>query len=91
MNSALELLNERPITINMIRELHRILLTSVRGRDREPGQIRRLQNYIAAPGTPIERAIFVPPVPPMVMDALTNWETYLQTQEKDPLVQSRRY
>jgi len=87
MNSALELLNERPITINMIRELHRILLTSVRGRDREPGQIRRLQNYIAAPGTPIERAIFVPPAPPMVMDALTNWETYLHTEEKDPLVQ----
>lgn len=87
MNSALELLNERPITINMIRELHRILLTSVRGRDREPGQIRRLQNYIAAPGTPIERAIFVPPAPPQLMDALTNWEIYLHADEKDPLVQ----
>ena len=78
---------ECPICTNMIRDLHRILLTSVRGRDREPGEIRRIQNYIAPYGTPIERATFIPPAPNLVMDALTNWENYLHTEEKDPLVQ----
>jgi len=71
----------------MIRDLHRVLLTSVRGRDREPGEIRRIQNYIAPYGTPIERATFIPPAPNLVMDALTNWENYLHSEDLDPLVQ----
>jgi len=87
LNVAVEDLGKRPICTNMIRDLHRILLTSVRGRDREPGEIRRIQNYIAPNGTPIERATFIPPAPHLVMDALTNWENYLHTEEKDPLVQ----
>jgi len=81
------LLKERPICINTIRELHRILLTSVRGRDKEPGEIRRIQNYIAPPGTPIEDATYIPPPPTMVMDYLTNWENYLHMEDRDPLVQ----
>ncbi|MCD4704396.1 MAG: Fic family protein [Methanosarcinaceae archaeon] len=85
--SAESLLKDRPIHINMIRELHRILLANVRGRDKEPGEIRRIQNYIASPGSPIEEATFVPPVPSMVPDALSGWEWYLHSDDKDPLVQ----
>jgi Fic family protein len=44
LKAAVEDLGKRPICTNMIRDLHRILLTSVRGRDREPGEIRRIQN-----------------------------------------------
>jgi len=87
MNTAVDYLQKRPLCTNMIRDLHRILLTSARGRDREPGKIRRIQNYIAPPGTPIEEATFVPPSPLMVMDALSNWEMYLHSEEKDALVQ----
>ena len=87
LKAAVEDLGKRPICTNMIRDLHRILLTSVRGREREPGEIRRIQNYIAPYGTPIGRATFIPPAPNLVMDALTNWENYLHTEEKDPLVQ----
>ena len=87
MRTAVDDLGRRPICTNMIRDLHRILLTSVRGRDREPGEIRRIQNYIAPYSTPIERATFVPPAPYLVMDALTNWENYLHSEERDPLVQ----
>lgn len=36
---------------------------------------------------PIEKAYFVPPAPPFVMDALSNWENYLHENEKDTLVQ----
>jgi Fic family protein len=87
LKAAVVDLGKRPLCINMIRDLHRILLTSVRGRDREPGEIRRIQNYIAPYGTPIDRATFIPPAPNLVPDALTNWENYLHTEEKDPLVQ----
>ncbi len=87
LKTAVVELEKRPISTNMIRDLHRILLTSVRGRDREPGEIRRIQNYIAPYGTPIGRATFIPPAPDLVPDALTNWENYLHAEEKDPLVQ----
>lgn len=87
LKAAIVDLKTRPICTNMIRDLHRILLASVRGRDREPGEIRRIQNYIAPYGTPIGRATFIPPAPNLVPDTLTNWENYLHTEEKDPLVQ----
>ena len=87
MNTAVDYLQKRPLCTNMIRDLHRILLTSTRGRDRAPGEIRRTQNYIAPAGIPIEAATFVPPSPLMVMDALSNWEIYLHSEEKDTLVQ----
>ena len=87
MGTAVEKMAGRPFGINTIRELHRILLTGVRGRYKDPGEIRRIQNYIAAPGMPIDQATFVPPSPEMIMDALSNWEDYLYWTEKDPLVQ----
>ena len=87
MMAAVGLMGERPLCINTIRELHRTLLFSVRGQDKEPGEIRRIQNYIAPYGRSIEEATFVPPAPPMVWDALTNWENYLHSREKDALVQ----
>ena len=87
MSAAVEEMKKRPLGINTIRDLHRILLTGVRGRNKDPGEIRRIQNYIAPPGTPIERATFIPPTPPMIMDALSNWEEYLHSDEKDALVQ----
>jgi Fic family protein len=74
MNAAVDYLQKRPLCTNMIRDLHRILLTSARGRDREPGEIRRIQNYIAPPGTPIEGATFVPPAPPMSSGSTGNLE-----------------
>lgn len=87
MKAAVDNLQKRPLCINMVRDLHRILLTSTRGRDKEPGEIRRIQNYIAPPGTPIELATFVPPSPLILMDALSNWEAYFHSEEKDTLVQ----
>jgi Fic family protein len=87
MGAAVENLAGRPFGINTIRELHRILLTGVRGRYKDPGEIRRIQNYIASPGMPIDQATFIPPSPEMIMDALSNWEDYLYRTEKDPLVQ----
>ena len=87
MGAAVEELAARPFSINTIRNLHRILLTGVRGRYKEPGEVRHIQNYIASPGTPIEGATFIPPEPSTLMDALSNWEEYLYSTERDPLVQ----
>jgi Fic family protein len=87
MGTAVERLRERPLCLNLLRELHAILLDSVRGRNKAPGEFRRSQNYIGAPGAPVELATFVPPSPERVLPALDNWEKYLHYEEKDRLVQ----
>jgi len=87
MGAAVGEMSSRPLGINTVRNLHRILLADVRGRHKDPGEIRRIQNYIAPPGTPIDLATFIPPSPERIMDALSNWENYLYYAERDPLVQ----
>ncbi len=87
MGMAVERLRERPLCLNLFRELHAVLLDSVRGRNKAPGEFRRSQNYIAPPGSPIEKATFVPPSPDRLAGALDNWEKYLHDEERDRLVQ----
>lgn len=84
---ATQKLRTRPLSLNFIREIHAILLDSVRGRNKNPGEFRRIQNYIGAPGASIEQATFVPPSPDLVMPSLDNWEKYIHYDEKDVLVQ----
>ena len=80
-------LKTRPFNLNLLLELHAILLDSVRGRDMGRGSFRKTQNWIGAPGTPIKQADFVPPDPMSVQDALDNWEKYYHADQPDPLVQ----
>ncbi|MEK6791746.1 MAG: Fic/DOC family N-terminal domain-containing protein [Deltaproteobacteria bacterium] len=82
-----EELKIRPFSLNLLRELHAILLDSVRGRDKGRGQFRRIQNWIGSPGTPIEQAYFVPPEPTSLMEHLDNWEKFYHADQPDPLVQ----
>lgn len=56
-------LKTRPFNLNLLLELHAILLDSVRGRDKNRGQFRKDQNWIGSPGSPIAEADFVPPEP----------------------------
>ena len=55
------LLSKLPISERFITELHKILLNSVRGHDKRPGEIRTVQNWIG--GNTIRSASFIPPHP----------------------------
>lgn len=87
MYMAVEWLKERPITLNLVRKMHFELLNSVRGRNRARGDFRTSQNWIGKHGTAIEEATYIPPSPERLMDLLSNLESYIHFQEKDPLVQ----
>lgn len=84
---ALDWLSSRPITLNMIKEIHNILLNSVRGKDKGRGRFRTVQNWIGRLGMPIEKADYVPPEPTALKDYLSNLEKYIHHEEKDRLVQ----
>jgi Fic family protein len=84
---ATDKLNTHPLSLNLIKEIHAILLDSVRGQNKNPGEFRRVQNYIGAPGAGIEQAAFIPPSPELIMPYLDNWEKYIHSDEKDVLIQ----
>ncbi|AOS84664.1 cell filamentation protein Fic [Chlorobaculum limnaeum] len=88
LHSAQQYLAERPITLAFIRELHRILLDSVRGQDKRPGEFRKDQNWIGSIGCSIDQASFVPPNPLQLQDHLEAWQAYLSTNDIDLLLQT---
>ncbi|WP_228854037.1 Fic family protein [Desulfomarina profundi] len=80
-------LAKRPICLNLIREIHAILLKGVRGASKSRGEFRKIQNWIGPPGSTIKTASFVPPSPENLLIHLSNWEKYCHYDEKDRLVQ----
>ena len=84
MNSGLRRLSTLPLSLRLIREIHQELLSGVRGADKQPGEFRRIQNYIAPEGTPLEMATFVPPPPPVMLTALHDFETFLHSRNPLP-------
>lgn len=78
---ALALLEKRPLSLNLIREIHRTLLSGVRGSQRDPGNFRRSQVHIGS-----DRR-FVPPPPHEVMPCLDKLEKFIHQEKKiDPLI-----
>ncbi len=63
-----------PVTESVIREIHRRLVTGVRGESAAPGAYRQIQNYVANSQT--RQIIYTPPAPPEVpplMHQLVRW------------------
>jgi len=85
---ASEYLQDYPIRLGFIRELHKILLDSVRGQDKTPGEFRVDQNWIGKAGCDIEAASFVPPNPLQLPDFLQAWERYMDFDDSDFLLQT---
>ncbi|WP_428490531.1 Fic family protein [Rhodopila sp.] len=82
MNHGLHRLREDfPLSLRLIREIHGILLSQGRGRDKDPGEFRRTQNWIG--GTRPGNALFVPPPPHLVMDSLGALEAFIHADSPD--------
>ncbi|MDR1361314.1 MAG: Fic family protein [Rickettsiales bacterium] len=88
MFEAEEMFIERPfIYLNMLKKLHFILLSGVRGDDKDRGEFRKVQNYIAPVGTPIDQATYIPPSPLKALQALDNLEKYINSDVQETMVQ----
>ena len=84
---AADWLKSRPITLSLIKQMHAVLMDSVRGADKSPGQFRLDQNWIGSYDSNIEQASFVPPSPLQLLDFLERWETYIAGDDLDTLIQ----
>lgn len=77
--------DNKKLDIKFLNTIHKILLDSVRGNNKEPGKIRDIQNWIGPKGCTIEEAIFVPPTPEDVPILLNNLFDYMNDLYIDPI------
>ncbi len=73
-----------PVSLRLVLEMHAVLMKGVRGEKSTPGTFRTTQNWIGPHGTPIERAVFVPPPPAALAGALDDWEKYAHEEDETP-------
>ncbi len=86
LNEGLKLLEERPISINLILRVHEVLLLGVRGAV-YGGRLKVAQNYIAPRRTdPIELATYVPPSPEDTPRLMSDLEKYINLAPLEPKV-----
>ena len=70
-----------PISVRLLRHAHRLLLDGVRGAGKQPGKLRRSQNWIG--GTRPGNAVFVPPPPERVSALLADMERFIHATATD--------
>ncbi len=71
-----------PISVRLLREAHRLLLNGVRGTGKQPGELRRSQNWIG--GTRPGNAAFVPPPADRVVSLMGDLERFVH--DKSPML-----
>jgi len=72
-----------PLSVRLLCEAHRLLLDGVRGSGKQPGELRRSQNWIG--GTRPGNAVFVPPPAERVADLLADVERFIHAPPPDAL------
>ncbi len=87
LNTGREEMKNSPLTLNMIRKLHKLLMLGVRGENKDPGEFRRIQNWIGPTGSTMDTARFVPPNILTMKESLHNWEKYIHIDDKDVIIQ----
>jgi len=72
-----------PISVRLLCDAHRLLLNGVRGGGKQPGELRRSQNWIG--GTRPGNAVFVPPPAEKIAELLADMERYVHAMPSDGL------
>ena len=68
-----------PLSVRLLCDAHRLLLDGARGNGKQPGELRRSQNWIG--GTRPGNAVFVPPPPERVPALLADLERFIHDQD----------
>ena len=84
---AIERLKTLPLCNRLLREIHENLLSGVRGKDKNPGEFRRSQNWIGAANCTLKEARYIPQNVEDMNLAMSDLEKYMnEGDDYDPLI-----
>jgi Fic family protein len=86
LNYGIERLETLPMSLRLIKEIHKILMEEVRGSERFPGEFKKSPNWIGPPGCTLNEATFVPPPPHEAFKAMGDLEQYLHRKAGLPIL-----
>ena len=75
-----------PLSLRLIKTIHKKLITEVRGGYATPGEFRKTQNWIGKPGCTLNTAKYVPAPPDQLMKTLGDLEKFLHNETLPPLI-----
>lgn len=81
MNYAIGELQRFPLSVRLLKDMHKTLLEGVRGEYKSPGEFRRSQNWIG--GSNLSDAVCIPPSHEIVTDLMSDFEKFLHNDEID--------
>ena len=79
INTAVEDLQQLPLSIRVLKQTHAVLMQGVRGDHKMPGDFRTSQNWIG--GSNLNNAVFVPPHPSEVPDLMGDLEKFWHNEQ----------
>lgn len=86
LNYGIDRLKEFPMSLRLIREIHKVLIEDTRGNKRSPGEFRSTQNWIGPPGLGLHDSVFVSPPPHMVGGLMGELEKFIHREDNIPLL-----
>lgn len=84
MNYGLKRLDDLPISLRLIKEIHSVLLLKGRGSNLNPGEFRTSQNWVGRKGCSLINATYVPPTVPDMKEALGDLELFIHEDNDLP-------
>lgn len=84
LERGIDLLKSLPLSLRLIKEVHKVLLQGVRGNESIPGYFREVQNWIGPPGSLLSEARYVPPPVLEMKQAMFELEKYLHSSNPYP-------
>lgn len=83
---AFSLIEDLPISQRLILEVHRTLLSGVRGEEKNPGEFRRTPVWVGRPGATPVTADFVPSLSDAIPELIADWERYVNNGAGTPVL-----